>query len=420
MQKFCFIILIAGVLSGCASGISVRADDRGLQSVAEAYFAEYPREFANDMEKRIVEESAYYLMGYLQKRYGEPWFGAFTNRILQGMPIPEAVRRTYGMTVYAVSYEMLKTFEQPGECPAGAVESTNIGIFRIEYNAGSPAERDLPKIAYLLTDYFDRITNFFLTNGEARETFASTLSNFRDGRVFIRLYNDKRQYGQASVASTTVGYNARPGDTGFVPVIGFATAYYNVLSIYAFSHELAHVVMALSRVDFPVTVIPFEDETLSEVTNPTEFGRRAQEEVRRRMPELMDKTKKFDGFVGGQWGEGLAEYLTARANIYYRYGLFGDVDDELAFLLERGRRMTPVAKLLDGGLRGTPSIAKIMQHYQQMHSCVEYIVERYGWGAMYRLIDSGSTDADFERILGVNRGQFQREWLERLERREAE
>lgn len=410
MRKTLLLLLAAGIFVSCSTAVVVRPDDPSLQSIVKTYIESHGSDYRNDIEKSIIEESAYYLFGYLRQKYGEVNFKRFTDSIAGGSSISDAIRKIYNDTVYGLSYRMLRSFGGADEPAETEMKTTNVGVFCIEYFTGSPAERDMDKIVYLLCDYFDSVTNFFLTNAAMRTAFSNSLSQFKNGRIFLTLYNNRRQYGQSSVAATTMGFTAQPGDAGLSPIIAVRTAYFNVLSIYPFSHEISHAVMALSRLDCPLKFIPFENTNLSSITNTDEFGRLASEEIRK-MPDLMETIKSIDETMLGSWGEGVAEYLTARANLYYRYGFFGGVNDELRFLQSQGKRLTPVAALLDRGLRTSPDIRKIMMNYQEMHSYVEYIVENYGWGTLYRIGEAGSTDVAFEEVLGMDREAFHKQWL---------
>jgi hypothetical protein len=171
--------------------------------------------------------------------------------------------------------------------------------------------------------------------------------------------------------------------------------------------------MALSRLDNPLRFIPFRNTNISHVTNSEEFGRLASEDMRD-MPELAYALKTIEESVLGVWGEGIAEYLTARANLYFRYGFFGSVNDELRFLQSKGKRLAPVAALIDKGLRPPLDIRKIMMNYQEIHSYVEYIVENYGWTKLYEAAADGSGDEAFMTAFGTDRAGFHERWLEWL------
>jgi hypothetical protein len=112
---------------------------------------------------------------------------------------------------------MLRSFDSGQDPVLTEMTFTNVGVFRIEYFPGSAAERDMDKIVYLLNDYFDAVTNFFLTNAQMYRRFTDSLAQFKNGRISLTLYGNRRQYGQSSVASTTMGFTAQPGDSGCRP-----------------------------------------------------------------------------------------------------------------------------------------------------------------------------------------------------------
>jgi len=95
-------------------------------------------------------------------------------------------------------------------------------------------------------------------------------------------------------------------------------------------------------------------------------------------------------------GEGLAENVTEKSSIYYKYKFLSDVDDELRFWKCNGNEFIPIKELLEQD-QGAHQRTLL---YQQIHSFSRYIINNYGNDKFTELLLSNQTNNDFIQILG--------------------
>jgi hypothetical protein len=399
------LLLFTLLLSSCASRYILKDDLPQTVDQVEDYILVKGLKFGNVAEEAIIRKSLYYLFTYLEQRFGEKDFGVFYYRTLHGESIPDAMRETYGAAQYAIAYESFLLVESPHVSDIRMMKSTNDGVFLVYYFPGSQAEKDLSLIFYQLDYYFTKLTNVFIKSAHDLHLFQTNLSLFNDGAIHVFLFENRAQGGIFSVGEGYIGFSYDLDKNSFIPEIGFKTAYYNALSGYVFSHELTLLIMGLTRMDPPIRPIPY----------PEKFEKA---DIYKNTGKLMTfiqsvystNAYKYEIIMGKSWGEGIAEYMTSRFNFLIRYGIIGDVDDDLRYITGHGGNLTPVSMLLDNGLRFGADMSRVVMHYQEMHSAVAYITAKYGWDAMLRLIDLPGSDEDFLSVLGLDRGGFNKAW----------
>ncbi|OHD53451.1 MAG: hypothetical protein A2Y33_15130 [Spirochaetes bacterium GWF1_51_8] len=402
------LLLVGLLFSSCTVRYMIQDDIPQLDEQAEDYILASGMSFPNNTERKIITKSLYYIFGYIRQKFGEQQFQKFYLSALHGTPLPEAARVTFGQTFYGMLSEAYFSLAPVKQSGSEQMNVTNIGVFKVHYFPESAAEKDLPMIFYLLDNYFTAITNILVDSPQALANLKTNLSLMSDKSFQIFLYEERSQTGSKSIADGYIGYTLEANKQLIVPEIGLKTAYYNIFSSYVFSHELTHLLMGLTRFKTPLApiVIPV----------PMQISGNAMtdELYRYVMPIISSNFQNVEYALGNGWGEGIAEYVTSQCNLYFKYGLLDDVDNDLKYFMQKGGSLTPLPYLLDNGLWAGINQAMTRVHYQEMHSAVKFVAENHGWKKLIELINSPGGDADFLSLFELSKQQFGEAWLASL------
>jgi hypothetical protein len=405
MKKF---LLLALFFTSCTARYAILEDVPAAIEQADDYLLAANLKFDNDMDRKIVTKSLYYMFEYIRQRFGEKDFLKFYKTALHGVSIPDSARQTFNQTFYGLLSEAYFLLKPLKYSESSSMISTNFQAFRIYYFPGSAAEKDLPMICYLLDKYFTAITNIFAADSVMMQRLKTNFSLIKENALHIYLFEDRSQTGSKSVADGYFSYTIDWKNDRFVPEVGLKTAYYNIISAYIFSHELTHLVMGLTGITRPLAPVTYSKEYH---VNESKMSDALYKYI---MPFFMTNIGEIARGVGNNWGEGVAEYITSKCNLYFRYGLLDNVNNDLRYYMKNGGKLTPVFTLVEKGLWTGYDLKLYRVHYQEMHSVAAFLVEKFGWNKLMEMIYSPDEDATFLRIYELSKQQISDFWLAHL------
>lgn len=400
-------------LTSCASTLRIPAGNTAMKQQAALLLEGMGAVFTNETEKTVMENSLYSFLAYLEWRFGPEKLDGFMKLSRENRSFGTSFHTVYGTTVYQTGYEMLaRDLDAPNAGPIGYIGGPEGSDYEYYWARGSAADNDLHLIETLLEEYSAGMRNILRESGKL-ELFVSNLRLVKNGRVALELCSTKDETGFINVAVTSIGLDIRPGEKGSLKItmpVSVRTAYFSPLSSMSFVHELAHVYLILGSCSLDNIL---ELSGLPEYTNSGLTPVEIMKDLKRDPERIKKIVEAFVPSDLGIWHEGMAEYLSSRHSIFYRYGLFPDVDDELRFLCSRGARLTPLAVLDKNGLQAGLDYPRTVMNYQAAHSFVRFAAEKYGLETVMKILLERLGSKEREKLLGTNLADLETEWLEK-------
>ena len=400
--RLIYILIICQIfLLGCAHHIVIKDNNLELRQKSARMINEM--DFDNRTEKEIVYDILYNIFYYLDARYGADKFNQFYQKSIKSGDFAVSIRDVYGKRLYRLGIEMFRDLDSTPSHVNAPLLSTDLGIFRIYYVKDSKAHHDMPYIKYQLNTYYEELSRLYLSSDQLNNKFQLILSKLSPPKIKIYFFENtgqaKKHFPNFDTTAQAFIRSEKVDTANYHANAGIAIKYYNILSSAVFVHELTHLIFLVSNIpDSIISGLP-----------PTEGF--SEEEVKRISASI---GRNAGGVI---LGEGLAEYITEKHSLFYKYNLLSDVDEELNYefcsngllSLKELLKKHNVHALSIWNLLGFGYNKELI--YQQGHSITRYIIKNYGNDKFIRLLLSNKTNKDFSEILGddidtVNQGWF--------------
>lgn len=400
--KWLVICLALFQLVGCSNPIFVNKTDTQAQDEVGWFVKKMNLNFTNKTEQHIISESLYDYFYYIRQKYGlEKW------RVLlketEKKSLSESIIGIYNKTLYQMGTEMINNLLAKEEDRIENLVSIDFDVFKIYYNSGSDIEKDIESIRYLLNRYYRGISEFVLTDKKITENFNKNLNNLNENKIIVYLLNNEaliKKYNlqyRGETAAVQYYYSLKQGY--YLPHLELIIKYNSILSAYVLVHELTHIIYALSTIN--------PDQALRYDASLTGSLEKAKQTA---------NTLKIEG--GGMLGEGFAEYVTEKFNIFYKYKILGDVDIDVKCYSEKNNFKINIASLPQE-IR-SPDINKRVFSYQIAHSLCRYIIAKYSKEKFIELLNTSQQNEDYKKILGIDIEQLNQEWNEYIKNKEVD
>ncbi|MEC4685327.1 MAG: hypothetical protein VST71_06320 [Nitrospirota bacterium] len=403
--RLIFILLIYLMLQwGCASHIVVKDNNDELRQKSARMINNMV--FDNQTENEIVSDILYNIFYYLNEKYGSDKFDQFYQKALKSSDLAASIRDVYGKRLYRLGIEMFRDLDTTSSDTGSSLLSTDLGIFRIYYVKDSKADHDMPYIKYLLKTYYEELSRIYLSSYRLNNKVQLLLNKMSPPKIEVYFFENTGQAkkyfpGFSSTAQAFIR-SEKVDDANYHADAGIAIKYYNILSSAVFVHELTHLIFLISNIP---------DSIIGNLTPVEGFS---VEEVKR----ISESIKRSAG--GVILGEGLAEYITEKYSLFYKYHLLSDVDEELNYefcsngllSLKELLKKHDVHAVSIWDLLGLGYNRELI--YQQGHSITRFIINNYGNDKFVKLLLSNKTDKDFKEILGEDIDTVNRKWFSKF------